>query len=826
MAPTPSHAQVAPSCSWLERAAFVVLLGHLLLCPLLFSHDTLEPFEFPKTRLLLLNALLLAGLGVSHRLWTRGPRLSEHKYDLLTLGILLFLASAGLSTALSLSPRLSLVGDHESYAGLETVTAYGLLFFAARHLGGPGENTRRLLAGALLAGVGVTAHAVLQAFHLDPITWDNVSHIGVIDRPFASLGHANHLGAYLVMTLPLTVYFLRDSIRQRRWGSVIPLALLGLLQTLGVVVTLSRGAWLAGSVLLLFLLVVALCRGRRTFLGVGAATVVLIAVGVTILRHQITHPVQGALQRRVEALTHVGGRSAHWSAAWEMFKAHPLTGAGLDAFRLAFAPHRPLELAKHDWGTTPTRAHNELLHVLATQGLIGGLALGVLLLGVLASARRVWHQRGTPTGSLGLALLASLLGGTITLMVSFSVTGITGLLVVILGLLSRLTEPRTETVEEAPLLSLSSFRVALAILMLLALGLITREFTGAHLENDPSPWLATGIVGSALLGGAATLLRLSSRDPAAVVAPILPRSWPRLLVQGGIVATVCAVLILRVLQPYRAAQACCAGEREVGSNDRRALQHYHRATQLAPREPIYWTRLGAGACLLAENTGDLEARKALLSESVQAMEQALALEPRDPQGNAHLAHVLGRQAQLVPSVADRASEQIEAAIEADPRNALFLIQAGRLGLTLGRPALTRKYAGLAHLLYPDAAQPTALLAMLAWLEGEHPLALRLAEEAEHSRWNGDGDAELDFTEWVAYMDLQSGKMWEAFVHAYHASTVRPQRVAPQVILGRLAELRRDWHWARHHYQRVLQLAPQHPVASEGLTRVTAQIESH
>src|SRR5262249_26104079 len=127
-----------------------LLLVYLTLAPVLFSTATLGAFEFPKATLLTSTAILLIALGLCAALLPRPPALLSRVGEgreggrrdglrslwrkPLVLGVLLFLLSAVASTAASISPLTSLLGVHESHAGLGTVAAYAVLFFAVRGL--------------------------------------------------------------------------------------------------------------------------------------------------------------------------------------------------------------------------------------------------------------------------------------------------------------------------------------------------------------------------------------------------------------------------------------------------------------------------------------------------------------------------------------------------------------------------------------------------------------------------------------------------------------------------------------------------------------------
>src|SRR5262249_57295530 len=127
--------------------------------------------------------------------------------------------------------------------------------------------------------------------------------------------------------------------------------------------------------------------------------------------------------------------------AWRTFLDHPLTGSGLDTFQVVYGKQRTPGYWALEWERTPAKAHDELLHLLATQGALGGLAyLG--LLGALGWAGvRAWRRCQGEDRGLVLALSASALACHVQLAFGFPVAALAVLHAVVAGLLSRLAWP-------------------------------------------------------------------------------------------------------------------------------------------------------------------------------------------------------------------------------------------------------------------------------------------------------------------------------------------------------------------------------------------------
>src|SRR5262249_52005026 len=140
-----------------------------------------------------------------------------------------------------------------------------------------------------------------------------------------------------------------------------------------VLLALSRAAWLALACVLGVLLAAWCCRSPLRGLALLAG-LVLVGLGTLglICCFAEGDGVLGALAERLRHLGDAASRLHIWHAGLAMFREHPLFGCGLDAFQLAFTPLRTLAYTQVEFDRTPGRAHNEAIHILATQGLLGG----------------------------------------------------------------------------------------------------------------------------------------------------------------------------------------------------------------------------------------------------------------------------------------------------------------------------------------------------------------------------------------------------------------------------------------------------------------------
>jgi O-antigen ligase len=399
---------------------------------MLFVPSIAEPFELPKLALLVGAALALsvyAGATLLPRLETPRPP------SPLAASVLLFLVSAAISTLGSPNPRLSFYGAPESRAGLLTGAATAVVFFAARHAASGIAAWTRIAAAATLAAAVAAGYALLQALGLDPVPWLRTAPFGGKIRVFGTLGHPNFLGAYLVMALPLVAWL---GLRVR--GAVAAVAVGGAaaLAAGATVASLSRAAWgglavaaLVGAVLL------ARARDGSAEEKPGRPRLFLVSFLAGLLLVVALYAASGLgrapLAARVSQVADLQApstvsRLALWRAGARMFRHHPLTGVGLDAFSLTFPGYRTAAYWSQEWLGAPAKAHSEPIHILATQGALGGLA--ALAVAVLVAAA-VW--RATRRGERGVRTAAAASGASLG---AFAATGLVGFSVIATGTLA------------------------------------------------------------------------------------------------------------------------------------------------------------------------------------------------------------------------------------------------------------------------------------------------------------------------------------------------------------------------------------------------------
>lgn len=380
-----------------------ILYALVALVPVFFYRGTSEVFEFPKTELLAAGTLLLlAANGFTGRLRER------LESDPLGVAIGLFLLSAFVSALFAIRHDAAFFGAHESEAGLKTALATAGIYFASRSLASDARHLERLVWAATFALLCALVYALLQIAGLDPLPWTRSATIGVVRRVPGTLGHANHLGTFIAMMLPLTAW-LRTTAKTR--GARVYAMVLGILSIPVLAATLSRGAWVAAAAGLLAFGILS-WRGGRSWL-LPAAVVIVAAFLVPLLT-----PLRPELLLRLRQITDVSAPSTQsrihlWRAGIAMAAEHPILGVGTDGYLAAFPRYRTPEYWKIEWNGVSAKAHDEPIQIAATQGVLGlALALLVVFFTVRAQLRR-GHEAAAVGGALTAFAVSSLAGFTV-----------------------------------------------------------------------------------------------------------------------------------------------------------------------------------------------------------------------------------------------------------------------------------------------------------------------------------------------------------------------------------------------------------------------------
>ncbi len=403
-----------------------------------------------------------------------------------------FLLSQILSTVFSIHIPTSLHGYYSRFhGGLLSSVAYLVLLQAAISLLRK-KDVRPLIRSILVAALGVCLWAIPEHFGVSPSCflisgeW-NVQcwKQDVQSRVFASFGQPNWLAAYLLVTIPLGMWFwltqpisTKNSLSWKNiWQQYWPLVGV-LLGGCALAFTRSRSGslgLLVGMGTFAFLLLFWKYQReslfswtknslKQTFLGVSAILVPILLFGFYTwkgleneLKSSKTETEQTEILQGTQLDT--GGtdsgkiRMIVWEGAIHVWKRYPILGSGVETFAYSYYQDRPREHNDvSEWDFLYNKAHNEFLNFLATTGIFGLLSYLAFLSAWMVHA--FWYgiflnRKSFKLAAAASALIAASAGLAASNFLGFS-TVFTGLLFFLLPAFWILvfTDSQTETEPE------------------------------------------------------------------------------------------------------------------------------------------------------------------------------------------------------------------------------------------------------------------------------------------------------------------------------------------------------------------------------------------
>jgi O-antigen ligase len=371
--PSTSHriSETSPSA---EKYLAAVILTGAVFVPIVVSTHGLDVFRLPKQLAMYATAIVAAGTTVIcfllkvidfdlHRKRLRAPLYW-------TVAALVWAIAA---TLFSANRTLSIDAMTFAFA----VAAVGLV--AAFSLRGISLHlVAAAVLGPALVNVGLLTLQAVQIWN----PWVFDSHVPHRYYKNALLGDTNTVGAYLLAPMIFAAVLACTAASRR---SHLLFTLVASMLAAGLILSETRTAILS-AVFALATLAILRLRLRALpmilLIVLGAA-----AVSMTYgpLRLRVDRMIEAVELNRADEAT--SGRLPAFIAAWEMFRAHPLTGVGPGVFKFEYLPYRVAMSGSYPRvsglalprGTNFGEVHNDHLQSLAETGLPGYLILLALI---------------------------------------------------------------------------------------------------------------------------------------------------------------------------------------------------------------------------------------------------------------------------------------------------------------------------------------------------------------------------------------------------------------------------------------------------------------
>jgi O-antigen ligase len=408
---------------WLERGIVGFALLILVAMPLAFGGRP-QPVTGSRLDFLLLNPFLFAQFCLVPLLllWVIRLWVNERPRLLWPPIVWLVLAFTAYAIARYLTADIEYVARQE----LIRIAVYALVFFVVINNLHRQELTQLVAATLVFLGMAISFYAAYQYFTGSDRVWH-------VLKPYHNRGagtyiNPNHLGGFLEMVLPLGMALTIVS-RVKPLGKIF-LGYASLVVMVGLVVTLSRGAWFASMIsMLVFFLILLFNRTYR--LPSVIVLVLLLGAGAYFgprsfhlkARFQQAYSggkldnesggQEGVLRGAMPA--YFDARLALWQPALRVWQDNLWWGAGPAHFDYRFPAYRPETMQLR-----PDRAHNDILNCLADWGIVGSAivvgAWALLLFGIFKTWRYVRKNPRDIGGSTGSSKFAFVLGASIGLL--------------------------------------------------------------------------------------------------------------------------------------------------------------------------------------------------------------------------------------------------------------------------------------------------------------------------------------------------------------------------------------------------------------------------
>ena len=345
----------------------VLVAGAAFACPLVWGHPVVLGTTANRGHAIVMTLVVLAWLAhvvgardsvPMPRPWVAGP------------GAAVVLAAA-LSTIASVNKNASILFTLQ--------LATGALLFCLVAVPA-NSRARKWAAGGMVAGGCIVAVIAIREYVQERAAG------GEVWRAFGLFFNPNLLAGYLAIATPLALMVAAVHKRIARIG----FAYAGALMALALVLTGSRGGWLAflvGALVLFAAAGLALGRGR---LGLVGAVAVVVAAGSLAIA---LPPLRARLATAFSGQEHAF-RVLTWKGTLRMAAAYPALGSGPGTFEYVFPKYAIAGFTR--------MAHQNYLQVLAENGPAGLAAfLWLLAAAVVMSARAL--RRGELTDRLTAA---------------------------------------------------------------------------------------------------------------------------------------------------------------------------------------------------------------------------------------------------------------------------------------------------------------------------------------------------------------------------------------------------------------------------------------
>lgn len=333
------------------------IFGGLTLVTLYFQTNIVDPFNSPKSWLLLIMASWLTGY-----IWSSRNIISQLP-PIKTLCILVsgFVIGSLIATFFSDNIYISIFGDAMRKNGFLPYLSLVIIMVSAAFYVRL-SNVNILFQVSYFVGVMSGIYGLMQSTGNDFIPWNNP-----YNPVITTLGNPNFAAALMAVigVLIFSVLFLHSYKSEYK----IVGALICVLLLIAIYRSNARQGLLSYAIGIGVFLIIFLWY-KNKWLGISSSVLGLVVATLSILGMLQKGPFEKFLYKGSVTI-----RGYYWNAGIEMFQNYPLTGVGMDRYAAFFKQYREQEYPlSYGFEITSSNAHNTFIQFFATGGVVLGLA--------------------------------------------------------------------------------------------------------------------------------------------------------------------------------------------------------------------------------------------------------------------------------------------------------------------------------------------------------------------------------------------------------------------------------------------------------------------
>ncbi|MGJ0845080.1 O-antigen ligase family protein [Tissierella praeacuta] len=310
----------------------------------------------------------------------------KHNFTPMDLPAIIYIVM-GICHVLIIAPNLGIAIE-----GFRAVFQHILWYFIATQFIRSIEDSERVINLMLSIGLFMGIHAVYQYIARVPMpgNWVDTTE-NIRTRAFSIVGSPNILGVIFVLFIPIAISMFLT--HKNKYMKIFYFCTTGFM-TLGLLLTLSRGAWLAFA-LAMFIFIIAL--NPRLIVPFMAFVGIFILFGGSLSQRLLFMLSPVYLVKSA-----AGGRLYRWDIGIKMWHRNRLFGVGLGRFGGAVAINNQL---------APFYLDNYYLKTLTEMGVYGivGLAF-VIICFIISSIKIIKYQNDTKNRIVAIGLFSGAMG--------------------------------------------------------------------------------------------------------------------------------------------------------------------------------------------------------------------------------------------------------------------------------------------------------------------------------------------------------------------------------------------------------------------------------